>query len=662
MTHPIKTLLIANRGEIALRVMRTAQRMGIRCVAVYSEADAGAPFVQAADIALPIGPAMARDSYLNVDKLLEAATQSGADAVHPGYGFLSENTDFARRLENAGIRFVGPSADSIAAMGSKSAAKALMDKAGVPLVPGYHGEDQDLDLLEREASRIGYPLLIKASAGGGGKGMRVVRDESELRDNLGAAQREAQSSFGDPKLLIERYLEKPRHVEVQILFDTHGKGIYLFDRDCSVQRRHQKVIEEAPAPGLSNELRTRMGEAAVRCGESIGYVGAGTVEFLVEGDDFYFMEMNTRLQVEHPVTELVSGLDLVEWQLRVAAGEALPWMQDELSPKGHAVEVRIYAEDPDNGFLPMTGQLEHLQEPVGLPHVRVDSGVTQGQAITAWYDPMLAKVIAWGEDRTSAIRRLAEAVMQYRARGVTLNTAFLHRVLLHPDFLGAELATNFIEKHQEQLHQPAVSSAEKLALSWLAWHLSRHSDANQHDPWSAGDGWRLGSPDFQPCEVRIGDAESVFSYRLLSADSAQVQLAEQTLAVRWQQRNNSWHVQLPGRSVSLTCLGHDRRLTVFADAENWNAAINEPEAQSAHTDHLSALNAPMHGRVTDVLCQEGDTVSAGAALVIMEAMKMEHTIRAPVDGTVTALLCSIGQTVESAEPLLDFEPEVEDDA
>src|SRR5690554_6281450 len=471
MSNTITSVLVANRGEIARRIFRTAEAMGLNTVAVYSEADAAAPFVQEADRTVCIGPAEAAKSYLDISKIIAAARDQGADAIHPGYGFLSENTELAAACEQAGLRFIGPPASAIAAMGSKSAAKALMEKAGVPLVPGYHGDDQSLEVFQQEAGRVGYPLLIKASAGGGGKGMRIVRDAAELTAQVEAAQREARSSFGDPKLLLERYLETPRHVEVQVLFDQHGKGVYLFDRDCSVQRRHQKIIEEAPAPGIPDEVRRAMGEAAVHCGEAIGYVGAGTVEFLYEPEshEFFFMEMNTRLQVEHPVTEIVTGLDLVEWQIRIADGDPLPWQQHELTCQGHAMEARIYAEDPDNDFLPQTGRLHTLREPVETETVRVDSGVRQGLAITPWYDPMLAKVIAVGATRDQARANLIQALNHYHTDGVVLNTDYVSRVLEHDEFAAANLTTRFVEIHEGDLSQPRFSSQVRKCLSLIAW-------------------------------------------------------------------------------------------------------------------------------------------------------------------------------------------------
>ncbi|HSK40851.1 MAG TPA: acetyl-CoA carboxylase biotin carboxylase subunit, partial [Arenibaculum sp.] len=458
-------ILIANRGEIACRVIRTARHMGIRTVAVHSEADAGALHVDMADEAWLIGPPPARESYLRIDAILDVARRSGAEAIHPGYGFLSENAAFADACGQAGIVFVGPPADAIRAMGGKSEAKALMEPAGVPLVPGYHGAGQDPELLRREAEAIGFPLLIKASAGGGGKGMRVVAAAGEFDAQLAGARREAASAFGDERVLLEKYLTRPRHVEIQVFADRHGNCVYLFERDCSIQRRHQKVVEEAPAPALPPGTRQRMGEAAVAAARAIGYVGAGTVEFLLDEDGaFYFMEMNTRLQVEHPVTEMITGQDLVEWQFRVAAGEPLPVGQDDLAISGHAIEVRVYAEDPARDFLPQTGRLDHLAFPEPGPHVRIDAGVRAGDRISIHYDPMIAKLIVWDHDRPAAVRRLRAALGATQIAGLNANVGFLSAIAAHPAFLAADLDTRFIERHHADL-LPAQAPADATTLA-----------------------------------------------------------------------------------------------------------------------------------------------------------------------------------------------------
>jgi 3-methylcrotonyl-CoA carboxylase alpha subunit len=467
-----KKILIANRGEIACRVVRTARRMGIATVAVYSEADANARHVRLADEAVPIGPAAARESYLVIDRIIEAARSSGALAIHPGYGFLSENEAFAEACERAGLVFIGPSVAAIRAMGSKSAAKALMEKAGVPLTPGYHGDDQDPAHLKVEADRIGYPVLIKASAGGGGKGMRRVDRADDFDAALVSCKREAKSSFGDDQVLVEKYVLKPRHIEIQVFGDTHGNVVHLFERDCSVQRRHQKVLEEAPAPGMTESRRAAMGEAAVEAAKAVGYVGAGTVEFIANQDgSFYFMEMNTRLQVEHPVTEMITGLDLVEWQLRVADGQPLPLRQDQLTIAGHALEARIYAEDPDKGFLPSTGRLLHLASPQESEHVRVDTGVDEGDSITPFYDPMIAKLIVWGHDRRAALATMHRALAQYRIVGVANNVAFLDRLVGTRSFADADLDTGLIEREHAVLF-PAAAAAPRDV--WLVAAFAQH--------------------------------------------------------------------------------------------------------------------------------------------------------------------------------------------
>ena len=491
------SLLIANRGEIACRIIRTARRMGIRTIAVCSEADRGAPHALLADTAHMIGPAPARESYLNIDAILAAARASGAQAVHPGYGFLSENAGFAEACAAAGLVFVGPPPAAIRAMGSKSEAKALMEAAGVPLVPGYHGAAQYPALLAAEAGRIGYPVLIKASAGGGGKGMRIVQHAAEFASALDVAKGEALSSFGDDRVLVERYLTQPRHIEIQVFADQHGRTISLFERDCSIQRRHQKVLEEAPAPGMDAAQRARMGEAACAAARAVGYVGAGTVEFITEGaGEFFFMEMNTRLQVEHPVTEMVTGLDLVEWQLRVAAGEPLPPAPD--APRGHAIEVRLYAEDPDRDFMPGTGTVAHLRWPPPGPHVRIDSGIAEGEAVGVHYDPMLAKLIVWDDTRMQAVQRLQGALAQTALVGLRSNLDLLRRIASHPAFGAAELDTGFIARHAATLlygdeapaREVVLAAAAAVAEGWATAQLPAADDP--HSPWAARTGWRLG--------------------------------------------------------------------------------------------------------------------------------------------------------------------------
>jgi 3-methylcrotonyl-CoA carboxylase alpha subunit len=496
MSQPFRKLLIANRGEIAVRVMRTAHRLGVATVAVYSDVDVDSAHVEMADEAVRIGAAPARESYLDIGAVVSAATRSGADAIHPGYGFLSENAGFAEACSAAGIVFVGPPAAAIRAMGLKDRAKALMAEAGVPVVPGYAGADQSPHILEQEAERLGFPVLIKAVAGGGGKGMRRVDSRNAFTAALEGAKREAQSAFGDDRVLIERYVARPRHIEMQVFADAHGNALHLFERDCSLQRRHQKVIEEATAPGMSDAMRDAMGAAAVKAAKAVGYVGAGTVEFIVDAsrelrpDRFWFMEMNTRLQVEHPVTEMITGIDLVEWQLRVAAGEALPRRQNEVHRSGHAIEARLYAEDPENGFLPSVGKLERLRLPPAGDGVRIDTGVRENDRVTTYYDPMIAKVVAWGEDREIAAGKLAEALSKTEIAGVRTNTGFLVRALRHPGFLSGEIDTGFIDSYKDALtrRSPDAGLFSRAAQFIVA---DRGRGASPNDPWSAQDGFRM---------------------------------------------------------------------------------------------------------------------------------------------------------------------------
>jgi len=645
---PIDTLLVANRGEIACRVMRTAKAMGIQTVAVHSGIDANARHVREADLAVNLGGAKPADSYLRIDALIAAAQASGAQAIHPGYGFLSENAGFARAIEAAGLIFLGPPASAIDAMGSKSAAKALMEAANVPLVPGYHGEAQDVETFRAASNAIGYPVLLKAAAGGGGKGMKVVERESELAEALASAQREAQSSFGDSRMLVEKYVLKPRHVEIQVFADQHGNCLYLNERDCSIQRRHQKVVEEAPAPGLSAELRRAMGEAAVKAAQAIGYVGAGTVEFLLdERGDFFFMEMNTRLQVEHPVTELITGLDLVAWQIRVARGEALPITQEQVPLIGHAIEVRLYAEDPDNDFLPATGTLALYREANAGPGRRVDSGVSEGDEVSPFYDPMLGKLIAWGENREEARLRLLAMLKETCVSGVRTNLAFLTRVLAHPAFANAELDTGFIPRHEAQLLPPVTDlPAEFWQLAAEAFvqsetPLQRHDD--YHSPWARNNGLRLGLPAETDLHLSCQNERQIVRLRHASASTVQLQgeslsverdgLRQQHLAIR---RGDSLYLHYAGELRSI------QRVDPIAEVE-------------ASHQHHGGLTAPMNGSIVRVLVEAGQQVEAGTALVVLEAMKMEHSIRAPHAGTVKALYCSEGEMVSEGAVLVELD-------
>jgi 3-methylcrotonyl-CoA carboxylase alpha subunit len=670
-TTPFDTLLVANRGEIACRVMRTARAMGLRTVAVYSDADANARHVREADEAVRLGPAAARESYLKVEAVVEAARRTGAGAIHPGYGFLSENGAFVEALDAAGITFVGPPASAIAAMGDKSAAKARMANAGVPLVPGYHGDDQDDALLKSEADKIGYPVLLKASAGGGGKGMRVVESGEQFQAALDGCRRESQAAFGDTRMLIEKYLTQPRHVEVQVFCDSHGNGVYLFERDCSVQRRHQKVLEEAPAPGMSPELRREMGEAAVRAAKEIGYVGAGTVEFLLDKDgSFYFMEMNTRLQVEHPVTEMITGQDLVEWQLRVAMGEALPLQQDELTITGHSFEARLYAEDPEQDFLPATGKLERFAmdlQGAGLDprQVRLDSGVETGDVVSMHYDPMLAKLIVHGDDREQALATLNRALAALDVQGVVTNRAFLQRLATHPAFRNVELDTRFIEKNEATLFAPKQYSIEEYAGAALIGLNQLARECESDSPWDRHDGFRLNAPHtirISLCDpAHVQDEENVVvveGTRETDADPWHLTIGSETLTARLQ--------HLEGDAVAVTLNGHRRRLQARRDGNV--VVMVDPRGETrlfwrridaidhGHHEAESTLTAPMHGTVVALLVEAGQKVEKGMPLMVMEAMKMEHTMTAPADGHVESFHFNAGDTVGQGDVLLEFAP------
>jgi 3-methylcrotonyl-CoA carboxylase alpha subunit len=655
-------ILIANRGEIACRVAATARRLGIRTVAVYSEADANAKHVQACDEAVAIGGAAPKDSYLRWERILDAARATGAQAVHPGYGFLSENEDFARACAEAGLVFIGPPAGAIAAMGSKSAAKALMEKAGVPLVPGYHGDNQDAEFLRAQAARIGYPVLIKASAGGGGKGMRRVERDEDFLAALASCQREAQASFGDQHVLVERYVTRPRHIEIQVFADAQGRCVYLFERDCSVQRRHQKVLEEAPAPGMSAARRAEMGAAAVAAAQAVGYVGAGTVEFIAEpaaGGDlrFYFMEMNTRLQVEHPVTEAITGLDLVEWQLRVAAGEPLPLQQHELPMRGHAIEARICAENPEANFLPATGTLQVARWPQHVAFergpVRVDTGFGEGDAITPHYDSMIAKLIVWGEDRQQALARLDAALAETHLMGLHTNVAFLRRVVATRSFSTADLDTALIERERAALFEAPRLAHEIAAAGVIAHALARERALEDADPWSRRDGWRLHGGARRRFELEIGgQAASVVLERrhdgalAMAIGERQWPLQTQALA------DGRYDVLLGAQRLKLAVYAQGEQLAVFAPQGSATVREIDPIAHAGEAESAGRLTAPMPGKLIAFLAQPGDEVKRGQPLAVMEAMKMEHTITAPRDGTVSELLYGAGDQVPEGGELL----------
>jgi 3-methylcrotonyl-CoA carboxylase alpha subunit len=647
-------ILIANRGEIACRIMRTARRLGIRTVAVYSEADRTARHVREADEAVYLGAAPSRDSYLKGDAIIAAAKATGAQAIHPGYGFLSQNAEFADACQQAGVVFIGPSGDAMRAMGGKSAAKALMEKSSVPILPGYHGDKQDLKTLKDAANRIGFPVLIKASAGGGGKGMRLVEKAADFDDALEAARREAKSSFGDDHVLIEKYLTKPRHVEIQVIGDTFGTMLYLFERDCSLQRRHQKVVEEAPAPNLSQKLRKEMGEAATRAASAVGYVNAGTIEFLLDADGkFYFMEMNTRLQVEHPVTELITGVDLVEWQLRVAAGERLPKAQADLKPHGHAVEVRLYAEDPAHDFRPATGTLRVVDLPADADGLRVDSGVEAGDTVTPHYDPMLAKIIAWGHDRGEALRRLSAALSRCRVVGVTTNLIFLRALIDHPAFKAEELDTGFIPRYRDAvMPPPPPATAKVLALAALAHVLDRPVSA---DPWSAADAWRPNLPAMETLTFWEGD--TAHTVTLHHTAGVTVQAMGTTLAAKVRRDGLRLQADLNGHAHAAYVVTEGHTLTVAVDEGLWELRLDDPMARAALGGVVdTSLAAPLPGTVIKVMAKPGTAVAKGADLVILEAMKTEHHITAPADGVVDAVNCAVGEHVEKGMTLVAFTP------
>jgi len=654
-------VLIANRGEIACRVIRTARRLGIMTVAVYSEADRGALHAELADEAWPIGPAPAAESYLNIERILEAVRNSGAEAVHPGYGFLSENAEFAAACETAGIVFVGPPAAAIRAMGSKAQAKALMQCHGVPLVPGYHGEDQDPKRLTGETEKIGFPVLIKASAGGGGRGMRVVGGAAEFAAALKSAKREAKAAFGDGRILIEKYLKRPRHIEIQVFADRHGNTVHLFERDCSIQRRHQKVIEEAPAPGLDAKQRRVMGEAAVAVARAVGYVGAGTVEFIAEAGAFYFIEMNTRLQVEHPVTEAVTGLDLVEWQFRVAAGGALPLCQQDLLLRGHAIEARLYAEDPERGFLPQTGTLHRLRFPA--PEIaRVDTGVRQGDAVTPFYDPMVAKIVVCGADRRAALVRLRRALAETAALGVATNRDFLARVAAHPKFAAGAIDTGFIDRHRPTLipqRSPAsdavlaAASLSRLRARQAATREAAAHSGDPYSPWADNEGWRLSGVSHQELVFHDGAQERKITATARAGDWL-LQVGEQAITASGEHRpDGKLSLTLDGVRRELTVLDHGSEMAVFRDSGSWRLVEIDPLAPAAGEDRTAGrLTAPMPGRVTQLMVEPGSHVGRGEPLMVIEAMKMEHTITAPVDGVVEAVRFAVGDLVEEGAELI----------
>ncbi len=641
-------ILIANRGEIACRIIRTARRMGIATVAVYSDADRQALHVRQADEAVHIGPSPAAESYLVAERIITAAKDSGAEAIHPGYGFLSENPEFVEAVEAAGLVFIGPSAASIRAMGLKDAAKRLMEKADVPVVPGYHGEAQELVLLAGKAREIGYPVLIKARAGGGGKGMRKVDDPDDFADALASCRREAKASFGDDRVLVEKFIEKPRHIEVQVFGDNHGGAVHLYERDCSAQRRHQKVIEEAPAPGMTKEMRAAMTDAAVKAAKAIDYSGAGTIEFIVDGsqglrpDGFWFMEMNTRLQVEHPVTEMVTGIDLVEWQLRVAAGDKLPVAQDEIELCGHAFEARIYAEDPSKDFLPAIGTLHHARfaEAGSGCITRIESGVAEGDAISPYYDPMIAKLVVQGPDRETALAGLVTALGATRIAGSTTNIAFLKALAENASFAAGDVDTGMIEQHQPEL--TAVPEADRTAVFQALLAASGFRSASgSGDPWASNSGY--GHFHALARQVRLKRGEELVEATATPAERGRVR------------------IDIDGETATLDPDAEPRRsaiwpghVTVFDGVHAHDFEIPDPFAEAEEHGAGDRLTAPMPGLVKIVRVAAGASVKKGAALLVLEAMKMEHTIAAPHDGVI-AEIASEGSQVSEGAVLARFE-------
>ncbi|MFB1054936.1 acetyl/propionyl/methylcrotonyl-CoA carboxylase subunit alpha [Vibrio diabolicus] len=658
-----KRILIANRGEIACRIIKTAKSMAIETVAVYSEADRSSLHVKQADFAEFIGPAPASESYLDIDAIIGAAKKWQADAIHPGYGFLSENPKLAKACSENGIVFIGPSTSAIEAMGSKSQAKAIMSEANVPLVPGYHGTDNSVEHLLAEAEKIGYPVMLKATQGGGGKGMRVVNSAAEMLLAIDGAQREALSSFGDKQLLVEKCILQPRHVEVQVFADQHGNCVYLSDRDCSIQRRHQKVVEEAPAPGLSDELRKQMGKAAVQAAQAIDYVGAGTVEFLLDSrGEFYFMEMNTRLQVEHPVTELITGVDLVEWQFKVAAGEHLPISQSEITHNGHSIELRIYAEDADNDFMPSTGRIDYLKEPVSdsnvrLACVRVDSGVTQGDTISEYYDPMISKLIVWGQTRDIALKQLKQALTQYHVRGVTTNIGYLHSIISQPAFAEIELDTGFLVTHQQGINEHQnVSDSIWLTLAAVAhWNdLISKSDSSTL-PAPTKRGFRLSVDNVYRFNFTDANANHQVRLQQSSQDTGShftVRCGEELHQVILLESESQFIVDIDNVRYTFNVLSDEQQTTLFYLGQQRTFA-HQPSFESAkgQDDELSPT-APLNGVISAVMVNKGDEVAAGDPLLVLEAMKMEYTITAPVAAIIDEVFYQHGDQVQHGSILL----------
>ncbi|MDR3531632.1 MAG: acetyl/propionyl/methylcrotonyl-CoA carboxylase subunit alpha [Rhodopila sp.] len=647
-----RTLLIANRGEIACRVARTARRLGIETIAVYSEADARALHVQAADRAYPIGPASARESYLNIPRIIETACAAGAEAIHPGYGFLSENPDFAEACAAAGIVFVGPPPSAMRAMGSKSAAKALMEKSAVPLLPGYHGDRQEPGFLADQAARIGFPVVIKAVSGGGGRGMRVVTSAGDFASALASARQEAASAFGDDRVLIERYLQRPRHIEVQVFADTLANAVHLFERDCSAQRRHQKVIEEAPAPGLSAAQREQMGSAAVAAARAVGYVGAGTVEFVADADGFFFLEMNTRLQVEHPVTEMVTGFDLVEWQLRVAAGEPLPVTQSAITLSGHAIEARIYAEDPARDFAPSVGRLALFRTPTETDGVRVDTGFATGDTVSIHYDAMLAKLICHGPTRDAALRRMRQALADCAVAGVASNLDLLGRIAAHPDFAAGGIDTGFIAREGTTLlAAQGTPPSEVLAIAALVV-LTAETPARGNDPWDERDLWWL---NITPARV-LDFTDGAASYPVSVTRDGNDWCIDGMRGIAERLDGGRLRVSLDGVWRTVVAIQDHHVVTLRDNGLTWRLTLPDPlAAADDEEDAGDRLVAPIPGQVTQVAVAVGDRVTRGQILVVLEAMKTVFRLSAPADSVVVSVSCAAGEMVQEGQMLVGFE-------
>lgn len=660
--HKIDRILIANRGEIACRVIKTAKHMGLECIAIYSDADRDALHVGEAHEAWHVGGPAAKDSYLNAEKIIEIAKKSNADAIHPGYGFLSENTNFAKLCEKNKIVFIGPPVSAIKAMASKSEAKIIMEKAAVPLLTGYHGKDQSNEKIIAEADSIGYPLLIKAVSGGGGKGMRIVYHKSLLLENLAACQREALSSFNDDSILLEKYLPNPRHIEVQIFADKYGNFVHLFDRDCSIQRRHQKIIEEAPAPGLSQKTRKKMGDVAVAAAKAIGYQGAGTIEFLYDDGNFYFMEMNTRLQVEHPITEMITDVDLVEWQILIAGGLPLPCGQSDININGHAFEARIYAEDPANNFLPTSGTIDYLSMPATSPHTRIDLGVQPNDAIGIFYDPMIAKLIVWDRNRESALFHLQRALSQFHISGITTNIQFLHQLSDHHSFISGDIDTHFIETHGSELNKKSAILSEQLliAAALIAMltelHPNEGSPQDPYSPWNDASGWRLNENNYHIVRLTYQNTPYAITVNFQS-DSFLIEINQKEYFAKGKIENSQLKLETQECQSRIVFFKKANKIVLFSNACPWEFETDKNASIQSENSIPVNLTAPMPGTIIAVLVSPGDQVSDGQALIVIEAMKMEHTINAHKKSLVSEIRYKVGDIVEEGAELILFEDE-----